>query len=53
MYLRTDPGEQFRDSDGEMVLQRKQNYWLDLTAKRTVTMNFLQSSNIRKFGHFA
>lgn len=44
---------EFRDNESEMVLGRKQNSQLDLTAKRTITMNFPQSSNIWKFGHFA
>lgn len=44
---------EFRDNENEMVLGRKQNSQLDLTAKRTITTNFPQSSNIWKFGHFA
>lgn len=44
---------ELRDNESEMVLGRKQNSQLDLTAKRTITMNFPQSSNIWKFGHLA
>lgn len=44
---------EFRDNESEMVLGRKQNSQLDFTAKRTIIMNFPQSSNIWKFGHSA
>lgn len=44
---------EFRDNESEMVLGKKKNSQLDLTAKRTITMNFPQSSNIWKFGHLA